>query len=193
MTSLEKFHFRATRAYRSHAWAMVGLIVAFACLIALADDLINWSGLAVYGVVALALLLTMQPWRNFLELDHHGFKVIGGAQGTVIRWCDVTSLRPAPQRGGRSGGVAYSAEARSHKLFGLIRMGRDKVVSGTIDARLYGISDGQLYQLMLHLRDCSDSRARYASVDVAARLGQSRSTNASRPQANARHMADRAF
>lgn len=186
MTFLEKFHFRATRAHRSHAWAMIGLIAAFACMIALADGLENWLGLVIYGIGALALFLSMQPWRSFLELDHHGFKVVGGARSTVIHWCDVTGLRPAPQHGGRHGGVAYTAVARPYNLFGLIRIGRGAVISGTIEAKLYGISDGQLYQLMIHLRDSSDIKARHASAETAARSGRSRAVDASRPQTSAR-------
>lgn len=172
---------------------MVGLIVAFACFIALADGLQNWSGLVMYGIAALAIFLSMQPWRSFLELDHHGFRVVWGAQSTIVRWCDVTGLRPAQQHCGRYGGVAFTAEVRPRRLLGLFRPRRGGVISGTIDARLYGISDGQLFQLMTHLRAGGDHRMAHASAHAPSRLGESRSIGAARPQASARQMVDRVF
>lgn len=193
MTTFEKYHFRATKIHQSHAWAMIGLVVAFACLIALANGLDNWSGLVIYGVASLALLISLQPWRSYLELDHHGFRVVGGARSTVIRWCDVTGLRPARQRGGRYGGVTFTAVARPIKLFGLFHVGRGAVITGTIDAKLYGISDGQLHQLMTHLWAGDDSRTRHVSAGAAGRLGGARAFDIVRPQASARRMIDRAF
>ena len=194
MTSLERFHFSAIRPYHTHAWIMVGLIAAFAALMVLTDGVENWTGLVIYGVSAVVLFLSLQPWRSYLELDHHGFRVVRGAQSTIIHWHDVTGLRPAQQQAGRNGGVAYTVEMHPHKLFGVIRIGRRGVNSGTINAKLYGISDGQLYQLMIHLRDVSNSRARPPATDRLAKSSHSRTIAPSRPQgSSARQMIDRPF
>lgn len=194
MNSLERFHFPAIRAYRTHAWIMVGLIAVFAALMVIADGVENWTGLVIYGVSAVVLFLSLQPWRSYLELDHHGFRVVRGAQTTIIRWRDVKGLRPAQQQAGRNGGVAYTVEVQPHKLFGVIRIGRRGVNSGTINAKLYGISDGQLYQLMIHLRDVSDSRARLPLTDTLAKSSRPKTVTASRTQvSSARQMIDRPF
>ena len=182
MTSLEKFHFPAIRAYHTHAWIMAGLIAAFAVLMVIANGVENWTGLVIYGVSALVLFLSLQPWRSYLELDHHGFRIVRGAQSTIIPWRDVTGLRPAQQQAGRNGGVAYTVEMHPHKLFGVIRIGRRGVNSGTINAKLYGISDGQLYQLMIHLRDVSDSRERLSAKDTLVTSRRPKTVTASRPQ-----------
>ena len=193
MTSLEKFHFPAIHAYRTHAWIMVGLIAVFAALMVAADGVENWTGLVIYGISALVLFLSLQPWRSYLELDHHGFRVVRGAQSTIVRWRDVTGLRPAQQQAGRNGGVAYTVEVQPDKLFGVIPIARRGVVAGIINAKLYGISDGQLYQLMIHLRDVSDSRARHAAADLPAKPVRPRSAMASRSQASASQMIDRPY
>ena len=166
---------------------MVGLIVVVACLIALADGLENWMGLVTYGVAAFAILLSMQPWRSFLDLDEHGFRVVSGAQSTFIRWCDVTALRPAQHNIGCYGGVSFSAQVQPPRLFSKFRSRKPIVISGTIDARLYGISDGQLYQLMMHLRAASEHRPYRDPIDMAVRIID-RANEINRPEASAKQM-----
>lgn len=170
MTTVKKLRFRAVRPHWPQAWVTLGLAAITAGFVAVADGIQNWSVFVVYGIAAVSLFLSIQPWRSFLELDHRGFRLAWGAQCTAIRWCDVTSLRPVPQQGSRYGGVAFTAEARTHSLLGLLGMRRKMVVSGTIDAMYYGINDGQLYQLMTHLRGCvvDDMRAQATAAETAA-------------------------
>lgn len=193
MATLEKFHFRATKAHWPHASAMVGLIVVVACLIALADGLQNWTGLVTYGVAAFAILLSMQPWRSFLDLDQHGFRVVSGAQSTFIQWCEVTALRPAQHNSDCYGGVSFTAQVQPPRLFSKFRSRKPIVISGTIDARLYGISDGQLYQLMMHLRAGSEHRPYRDPIDLAVRMVESRVHDVSGPQVSAKQVIDQRF
>jgi len=168
MSSLNnRFRFRAAKPHWPYAWVSIGLIAIIACFFAVADGIRSLSVVIVYGIAAASLFLSFQPWRSFLELDQRGFRVAWGAQSTFIRWRDVTALRPILNPCGRYGGVTFTAAAQSHSLLGLA-IRRRKPVSGTIDGRIYGISDGQLYQLMTHLRGRSacDSRAGYANTDL---------------------------
>jgi hypothetical protein len=168
MSSLSRFRFRATKPHWPHAWVSIGLVAVIACFVAMADGIRNWSVLVVYGIAAVSLFLSIQPWRSYLELDQRGFRIAWGAQSTYIRWCDVTALRPVLQHTGRYGGVAFTATLRSHSILGFF-FNRRATVSGTIDGQDYGISDGQLYQLMAHLRanaEC-DTRPHHTSMKTS--------------------------
>ena len=167
MSSLNRFRFRAAKPNWPYAWVSIGLVALIACFFAMADGIRSLSVVIVYGIAAISLFLSFQPWRSFLDLDQRGFRVAWGAQSTFVRWRDVTALRPILNHSGRYGGVAFTASAQSHSLLGLSHR-RRKTVSGTIDGRIYGISDGQLYQLMNHLRGraACDSRSNYADPDL---------------------------
>jgi hypothetical protein len=167
MSTLNRFRFRATKPHWQHAWVTIGLVAIIACFVAIADGIRSLSVVIVYGIAAISLFLSFQPWRSYLELDQRGFRVAWGAQSTFIRWRDVTTLRPILNPSGRYGGVAFTAAAQAHSMLGM-SFRRRKTVSGTIDGRIYGISDGQLYQLMTHLRGrtACDSRTGYANHDL---------------------------
>lgn len=168
MSSLNsRFRFRAAKPHWPYAWVSIGLVAIIACFFAMADGIRSLSVVIVYGIAAISLFLSFQPWRSFLELDPRGFRVAWGAQSTFIRWRDVTALRPILNHSGRWGGVSFTASAQSHSLLGL-GFRRRVTVSGTIDGRIYGISDGQLFQLMNHLRGraACDARADFVDTDL---------------------------
>lgn len=171
MSSLSnRFRFRAAKPNWPYAWVSIGLVAIIACFVAIADGIRSLSVVIVYGIAAISLFLSFQPWRSFLELDHRGFRIAWGAQSTFVRWRDVTTMRPILNPCGRYDGVTFTAVAQSHSLLGL-SIRRRKPVSGTIDGSVYGISDGQLYQLMSYLRGGAtcDFSAGYAESDARIR------------------------
>lgn len=171
MSSLSnRFRFRTAKSNWPYAWVSIGLIAIIACFVAVADGIRSLSVVIVYGIAAASLFLSFQPWRSFLELDHRGFRIAWGAQSTFVRWRDVTTMRPILNPCGRYDGVTVTATAQSHSLLGLA-IRRRKTVTVTIDGGVYGISDGQLYQLMSYLRGgaASDFSAGYAQSDARAR------------------------
>lgn len=170
MSSLSnRFRFRTAKSNWPYAWVSIGLIAIIACFVAAADGIRSLSVVIVYGIAAGSLFLSFQPWRSFLELDHRGFRIAWGAQSTVVRWRDVTVIRPILNPCGRYDGVTVTAVAQSHSLLGLA-IRRRKPVTVTIDGGVYGISDGQLYQLMSYLRGGAASELRSDYVESNARV-----------------------